>query len=113
MKRSNPRLEKLNRLRRKPLASPSGHTAIAEAIGETERQVLKEIAIMKKCQHPHVVRLLKVIDDGPKSRVYLSEHTILTSFVAVTLYVTPETSYKPSAVSLLFRSGHSCGTILR
>ena len=29
---------------------------------------------MKKCRHPHVVKLLEVIDDKLKSKIYLSEH---------------------------------------
>ena len=74
MKRTNPRVDKLNRLRRKPLIPPSGHTPLTEAIGETEKQVRKEIAIMKKCRHPHVVKLLEVIDDKLKSKIYLGEH---------------------------------------
>ena len=101
VKRSNPRLDKLNRLRRKPPIPPSGHTPLTEAISETERQIRKEIVIMKKCRHPHVVKLLEVIDDKLKSKIYLSEHNLLTPFVAVPLYVTPETSHKPSTVSPL------------
>ena len=98
VKRSNPRLDKLNRLRRKPPIPPSGHTPLTEAIGETERQIRKEIAIMKKCRHPHVVKLLEVIDDKLKSKIYMSEHTLLTPFAVVLLYVTPVTSHEPSTV---------------
>jgi len=101
MKRSNPRIDKLNRLRRKPPVPPSDHTPLAEAIGETERQIRKEIAIMKKCRHPHVVKLLEVIDDKPKSKIYLSQYTLLTQFVAIPSYFVLETGDKPSAVSPL------------
>jgi len=101
VKRSNPRIDKLNRLRRKPPIPPSGHTPLTEAIGETERQIRKEIAIMKKCRHPHVVKLLEVIDDKLKSKIYMSEHTLLIPFVVVPLYATPETSHEPSTVSPL------------
>jgi serine/threonine protein kinase len=73
VKRTNPRLDKLNRLRRKPPIPPSGHTPLTEVIGETERQIRKEIAIMKKCRHPHVVKLLEVIDDKLKSKIYMSK----------------------------------------
>ena len=73
VKRTNPRLDKLNRLRRKPLMPSSGHTPLTEVIGETERQIRKEIAIMKKCRHPHIVKLLEVIDDKLKSKIYMSE----------------------------------------
>ena|ERR1700753_3166241 len=73
VKRTNPRLDKMNKLRRKPQIPPSGHTPLTEAIGETERQIRKEIAIMKKCRHPHVVKLLEVIDDKLRSKIYLGE----------------------------------------
>ena len=96
VKRTNPRLDKLNKLRRKPLLPPSGHTPLTEAIGETERQIRKEIAIMKKCRHPHVVKLLEVINDKLKSKIYMSEHTLLIPFVVAPLYVMWEVSHKAS-----------------
>lgn len=101
VKRTNPRLDKLNRLRRKPAIPPSGHTPLTEAIGETERQIRKEIAIMKKCRHPHVVKLLEVIDDKLKSKIYLSEHTLPVPFVVSPFYVVSEVFHKPSVTSLL------------
>lgn len=36
-----------------------------------ENQVKKEIAILKKVQHPHVVRLIEVIDDPAFAKVYI------------------------------------------
>jgi len=98
VKRTNPRLDKLNRLRRKPPIPPSGHTPLTEAIGETERQIRKEIAIMKKCRHPHVVKLLEVIDDKLKSKIYLSEHTLPIPFVDARLYIMSGASLRPSFV---------------
>ena len=56
---------------------------------------------MKKCRHPHVVKLLEVIDDKLTSKIYLSEHTFLVPFVVIPVYVAPETSNKSSAVSSL------------
>lgn len=79
VKRANPRLDKMNRLRRRPQLPPSSHTPLTEVISETEKQIRKEIAIMKKCQHPHVVKLLEVIDDKLKSKIYLSEHAFSIS----------------------------------
>ena len=87
VKRTNPRLDKLNRLRRKPQIPPSGHTPLTEVIGETEKQIRKEIAIMKKCRHPHVVKLLEVIDDKLKSKIYLSKHTLFIPFTFSPLHV--------------------------
>ncbi|PCH42122.1 kinase-like protein, partial [Wolfiporia cocos MD-104 SS10] len=34
-------------------------------------KIRKEIAIMKKCRHPHVVRLLEVIDDRLAEKIYM------------------------------------------
>ncbi|RPA79641.1 kinase-like protein [Ascobolus immersus RN42] len=36
-----------------------------------ENKVRKEIAILKKCSHPNVVRLIEVIDDPTANKVYL------------------------------------------
>ncbi len=49
------------------------HTPVTEQLGTTEHKILKEIAIMKKCRHPHVVRLLEVIDDRLYERIYMGE----------------------------------------
>lgn len=58
---------------RKHALPPSDHTPLTEALGETERQIRKEIAIMKKCRHAHVVRLLEVIDDKLKAKIYMGQ----------------------------------------
>ena len=34
-------------------------------------KIQQEIAIMKKCDHPHVVKLLEVIDDPAAEKIYL------------------------------------------
>ncbi|KAI5840811.1 kinase-like domain-containing protein [Morchella snyderi] len=39
--------------------------------GESEKKVRREIAILKKCRHENVVRLLEVIDDPQSKKVYL------------------------------------------
>ncbi|KAF9141496.1 hypothetical protein BGX30_004664 [Mortierella sp. GBA39] len=36
-----------------------------------EQKIRREIAIMKKCIHPHVVRLIEVIDDPTARKIYL------------------------------------------
>jgi serine/threonine protein kinase len=57
---------------RKPKRLPSSvHTPYADKIGVTEHKIRKEIAIMKKCRHGNVVRLLEVIDDRLKSKIYM------------------------------------------
>lgn len=39
---------------------------------ESEQKIRREIAILKKCQHPHVVRLKEVIDDPASRKIYLA-----------------------------------------
>ncbi|OAD66030.1 hypothetical protein PHYBLDRAFT_119590 [Phycomyces blakesleeanus NRRL 1555(-)] len=39
--------------------------------GESEHKVRREIAILKKCVHPHVVRLLEVMDDPASRKIYM------------------------------------------
>lgn len=38
---------------------------------ESEQKIRREIAILKKCVHPHVVRLTEVIDDPASRKIYL------------------------------------------
>ncbi|KAI9016551.1 kinase-like domain-containing protein [Phycomyces nitens] len=38
---------------------------------ESEHKVRREIAILKKCVHPHVVRLLEVMDDPASRKIYM------------------------------------------
>ncbi|KAH7906541.1 kinase-like domain-containing protein [Hygrophoropsis aurantiaca] len=70
VKRNNPRAEKMNLLRRRNLPS-SPHTPLTEKLGSAEYKIRKEIAIMKKCRHGHIVRLLEVIDDKLNDRIYM------------------------------------------
>jgi serine/threonine protein kinase len=37
----------------------------------TEQKIRREIAIMKKCIHPHVVALREVMDDPNSKKIYL------------------------------------------
>ncbi|CAL1717334.1 unnamed protein product [Somion occarium] len=69
MRRKN-KQDKYNNLRRSPLPS-SPHTGLADHVSATEYKIRKEIAIMKKINHPHVVRLLEVIDDRMDERIYM------------------------------------------
>jgi SNF1-activating kinase 1 len=38
---------------------------------EQENKIKREIAIMKKCQHPNIVQLIQVIDNPNSQKVYL------------------------------------------
>lgn len=74
MKRNNPRAEKMNLLRRRNLPT-SPHTPLTDKLGSLEQKIRKEIAIMKKCRHGHIVRLLEVIDDKLNDRIYMGKHS--------------------------------------
>ncbi|KAI8379126.1 kinase-like domain-containing protein [Radiomyces spectabilis] len=39
---------------------------------ENEQKVRREIAILKKCSHPHVVKLLQVIDNPASRKIYMA-----------------------------------------
>jgi hypothetical protein len=38
-----------------------------------EQKIQREIAILKKCVHPHVVMLFEVIDDPASRKIYMGE----------------------------------------
>ncbi|THH17901.1 hypothetical protein EW146_g2991 [Bondarzewia mesenterica] len=69
--RKNPRQDKLNKLRKKNIPASGGHTRVSDNMTSTEYGIRKEIAIMKRCRHPHVVRLLEVIDDKLYKKIYM------------------------------------------
>ena len=64
----------MNLLRRRNLPA-SSHTPLTDKLGSLEQKIRKEIAIMKKCRHGHIVRLLEVIDDKLNERIYMGKHT--------------------------------------
>ena len=47
---------------------------------ENEQKIRREIAILKKCAHPHVVRLREVIDDPASRKIYLGDVSLSLSF---------------------------------
>ena len=51
----------------------SGHLPVVDRLETTEQKVRKEIAIMKKLRHPHIVRLFEVIDDRLKDKIYMGK----------------------------------------
>lgn len=58
-----------------PSSSNGGRSRlpVANNIGSTENKIRKEIAIMKKCSHHHVVELLEVIDDPMDKKIYMGQ----------------------------------------
>lgn len=72
-------------LRKKPIPR-STQTPLTDNLTVTEYKIRKEIAIMKKLRHPHVVQLLEVMDDRMKEKIYMGEprpsyhHVSVSSF---------------------------------
>ena len=71
--RHNPRADRLNQLKRKRIPRSGPHLPVTENLGSQEYKIRKEIAVMKLCRHPHVVRLLEVIDDKLYQKVYMGQ----------------------------------------
>ncbi|GBE87959.1 kinase-like domain-containing protein [Sparassis latifolia] len=70
VKRKNQKVDRMSMLRKRNLPN-SPHLPLTDQLGSTEHKIRKEIAIMKKCCHPHIVRLLEVIDDKLNDRIYM------------------------------------------
>ncbi|KAI9066214.1 kinase-like protein [Trametes sanguinea] len=60
----------MSKLRKRNLPR-SSNTPLVDQLGSTEHKIRKEIAIMKKLSHPHIVRLLEVIDDRQNDKIYM------------------------------------------
>ncbi|KII85486.1 hypothetical protein PLICRDRAFT_318088 [Plicaturopsis crispa FD-325 SS-3] len=58
-------------LRRSHQFPNTPHTRLTDKLGSTEQKIRKEIAIMRKCRHAHVVELLDVIDDALNEKIYM------------------------------------------
>jgi hypothetical protein len=71
--RHNPRADRLNQLKRKRIPRSGPHLPVTDNLGSQEYKIKKEIAVMKLCRHPHVVRLLEVIDDKLYQKVYMGQ----------------------------------------
>ena len=61
----------MSQLRKRALPTSPDHTPLTDKLGTTEQKIKKEIAIMKKCSHPHVVKLIEVIDDDLNEKIYM------------------------------------------
>ncbi|KAI0034763.1 kinase-like domain-containing protein, partial [Vararia minispora EC-137] len=69
--RKNPRQDRVKELRKHKLPQSGNHIPVTENFSSTEHKIKKEIAVMKNCRHPHVVRLIEVIDDPLYKKVYM------------------------------------------
>jgi serine/threonine protein kinase len=50
---------------------------LAAAAAGNEQKIRREIAILKKCVHPHVVRLKEVIDDPASRKIYMGMSSLV------------------------------------
>ncbi len=73
VRRNNPRAAQLRALRRAtlPASVPAPQPPPHDRLGSTEARIRKEIAIMKKLHHAHVVRLYEIIDDRLREKIYI------------------------------------------
>ncbi|KAJ2917354.1 hypothetical protein MD484_g3075, partial [Candolleomyces efflorescens] len=75
VRRNNPKEERIGKLRppnaKLPTNRDPNRLPLADKVSATEQKIRKEIAIMKKLRHPHVVRLYEVIDDHLQSKIYM------------------------------------------
>ena len=61
---------------RRFLSLPSSQSDQGSSLGYTPQVVQQEMAIMKKLDHPHIVKLYEIIDDPKEKKLYL-----ITEFV--------------------------------
>jgi len=66
-----------------PRLPRSNSTPVVDQIHTVESKIRREIAIMKKCRHPHVVRLFEVIDDRQLNSIYMSAFPISDVFTCM------------------------------
>jgi serine/threonine protein kinase len=71
VKRTNPQ-DRYGMLKKGKFPRSGQHLSHTERITSTENKIRKEIAIMKKCHHPHIVQLYEVIDDRTHKKVIMS-----------------------------------------
>ena len=73
IRRTNPR-DKI-KLLRKNYQQSEGQDG-APVVSSTMNNIRKEIAIMKKCRHMNLVRLVEVIDDPGAEKIYMGEYIL-------------------------------------
>lgn len=72
MKRDNKEKRQREALRRNAqLPRSANHVPVVDRIGTEEGKIRREIAIMKLCVHPNVVKFIEAIDDRTYDSVYL------------------------------------------
>ncbi|KAK7466240.1 hypothetical protein VKT23_004968 [Stygiomarasmius scandens] len=73
VKRDNPKAKRERQYKqlRQQNIPKTEHVTVVDGVRTAEQEIRREIAIMKKCLHPHVVRLYEVIDDRQKDQIYM------------------------------------------
>jgi serine/threonine protein kinase len=71
VKRVNLQEEKYRLLKHGQIPRSPRGVSVADRVNLSEKKIRKEIAIMKKLRHPHVVRLYEVIDDRMREKIYI------------------------------------------
>ncbi|KAJ7614109.1 kinase-like domain-containing protein [Roridomyces roridus] len=74
--RNNRRTQNMNRLRannpgRAPLPRTADTSALVDRFGTEEAKIRREIAIMKKCDHPNIIKFYSYIDDQTSASICL------------------------------------------
>lgn len=73
IRRTNPR-DKIKLLRK--IYQQSESQDGAPVVSSTMNNIRKEIAIMKRCRHMNLVRLVEVIDDPRAEKIYMGEYIL-------------------------------------
>jgi serine/threonine protein kinase len=43
---------------------------------ENEQKIRREIAILKKCMHPHVVQLMEIMENPESNKIYMGKQKL-------------------------------------
>ena len=72
VRKVNVQRDKIKMLRKINQQDPSTRNQANPLPNSTMNSIRKEIAIMKKCRHAHLVRLFEIIDDPNAEKIYMS-----------------------------------------
>jgi [calcium/calmodulin-dependent protein kinase] kinase len=72
VRKVNIQRDKIKKLRKVNQQVPGNRDQAKSLPNSTMNSIRKEIAIMKKCRHPHLVRLFEIIDDPNAEKIYMS-----------------------------------------
>ena len=73
-------------------SGPEGGVAIKKAPENPLQKIYREIAIMKKLDHPNVVKLTEVLDDPEDDNLYMGESECGSTISAILVYTSSTTT---------------------